>query len=487
MRETALALFAWYGAPASERASVLGPDFEARSSFAAEDAADWSDELRPCTGDGPPRLLGVVADAEHAALFFESVDPVTMLTHRVAWWLDGVPGRIDRLLECGGFVGQGAQREGRAARAPAAARPAQARGWGSLGLAVEALVAWWKRPVGDPPAVFTDDAEVVGLREGASLGEWLGERRDRGSAVTVHRMLLCSTEVAVFLSEAAPVPEGERLTAWWIEGASGRIRRVVETWRPRFPPVDMSTTALELLTARVQGRGTRVLGSAFVYGAASGPELEFPPWLSREETGRHDEHAVMLGVVAERERAAVFFTTLEPETRQVRVVGLYLEGRSGRVDRLIECNGHVGPRSARSEAAAAVVVPPSRTSGPRTGSLEQAVAALVAWWAAPTPEVPAVFHEDAELMGQGGPEETLSGWLGARVGEAGAVVRVHGTVASETAAAVFFDDITPGATSKRLVAWWIEGDSGGIRRILDTSTLGSLPDSPPASVGPHQP
>ena len=239
----------------------------------------------------------------------------------------------------------------------------------------------------------------------------------------------------------------------------------------------MHETALELFAwwqAPTSGR-SHLLGPGFeVVTSREGDWSEI--WLWGSDGGALH----LLGVVADTEHAAIFFELFVPVTALTHRIGWWLEGRAGQVDRLIECNGHVWPRPSRGEAPAAVVMPPARPSEARSGSLEQAVAALVAWWAAPTPEVPAVFHEDAELIGQGGPEETLAGWLGARVGEAGAVVRVHGTVSSETAAAVFFDDITPGATSKRLVAWWIEGDGGRIRRILDTSTLGPLPDSPPA-------
>ncbi len=224
---------------------------------------------------------------------------------------------------------------------------------------------------------------------------------------------------------------------------------------------------------------SHLLGPGFeVRTAMEGDWTDLWRWISHRER-RLASHR-LIGVVADAAHAALFFEALDPVTLLTHRVGWWLEGRPGRVNSLIECIGHVWPRP-RTEPAAAVAL---RTSGARTGSLEQAVAALVAWWAAPTPEVPAVFHEDAALVGQGGPEETLSDWLGARVDEAGAVVRVHGSVASETAAAVFFDDITPGASSKRLVAWWIEGDGGRIRRLLDTSTLGPLPDSPPASAGP---
>ena len=245
----------------------------------------------------------------------------------------------------------------------------------------------------------------------------------------------------------------------------------------------MHETALELFAwwRAPTSERSPLLGPGFeARTSMEGDWAEMWMWIA------HGEHRAepkrLIGAVGDAEHAALFFEFFAPATLLNHRVGWWLEGRAGQVDRLIECNGHVWPRPSRGEAPAAVVMPPARPSEARSGSLEQAVAALVAWWAAPTPEVPAVFHEDAELIGQGGPEETLSGWLGVRVGEAGAVVRVHGTVASETAAAVFFDDITPGATSKRLVAWWIEGDTGGIRRILDTSTLGPLPaaDSPPS-------
>ncbi len=224
---------------------------------------------------------------------------------------------------------------------------------------------------------------------------------------------------------------------------------------------------------------SHLLGPGFeVRNSKDGDWSEIWLWGGHEE--RHPKH--LLGVVADAERAAVFFEFQAPVTELTHRVGWYLEGRPGRVDRLIECNGYVWPRSAEDTSNTVGVPAPRPTEG-GPGALGRAVAALVAWWARPTLEVPPVFYEAAELTGQAGPEQTLGRWLGARVGAVGAVgadVRVRGTVASETAAAVFFDDITPGASSKRLVAWWIEGDSGRIRRLLDTSTLGPLPDSPPS-------
>jgi hypothetical protein len=49
-------------------------------------------------------VRGLIAKEDAAALFFEGLDPVTGLSHRLAWWIEGRDGLITSLLEISQIV-----------------------------------------------------------------------------------------------------------------------------------------------------------------------------------------------------------------------------------------------------------------------------------------------------------------------------------------------------------------------------------------------
>lgn len=92
-------LFSWWREPRGKPPPVLSSDFAYTGSSSAVRAEDWIYEVSNQVPWREVRLVGLVAEDANGAVCFEGTDPVTLLRHRVCWWVEGRDGRIATLTE----------------------------------------------------------------------------------------------------------------------------------------------------------------------------------------------------------------------------------------------------------------------------------------------------------------------------------------------------------------------------------------------------
>lgn len=94
-------LFDWWRDPSRPRPDVLASGFAYADESASWPGEEWLELVAQQSPWSEVSVVGLVADQDCGALFFEGRETVTLLYYRVAWWVRGSNSQISSLLALG--------------------------------------------------------------------------------------------------------------------------------------------------------------------------------------------------------------------------------------------------------------------------------------------------------------------------------------------------------------------------------------------------
>jgi len=100
----------WWDDPSSQGHSLFASEFEYCGASEDVSGMDWLDACEHGLPWESVRIVGSVEDEACGSVVFEGVDPQSLLTYRVAWFVAFSEGLITRLVETKEVLGSNSSR-----------------------------------------------------------------------------------------------------------------------------------------------------------------------------------------------------------------------------------------------------------------------------------------------------------------------------------------------------------------------------------------